>query len=169
MKKSIFNQTALKKSANKQPLLFNYSEDNNVFIWNQPGTFVIKCNKLLFESEILSTLPTNQQTELPACIDKTFAAFEDNNNTILTETFLNIDLQNKYTARVYQNYKYKYLTLINTDLLKILNNSVDYTPYQYKENSAVLYKNDFVSCIILPIYNRGMKEKFINLAEELSN
>lgn len=161
--KNIFNQTALKKAANKKPLLFNYSEDNSVIIWNVSGTFVIKCNKLLFELELQNTLPTEQK-EIPSCIPETFTAFQDSN--ILSETFLTIELDN-VTARIYQNYKYKYLTIINIELLKILNDSVKYTPYEFKENRAVLFKNGDINCILFPLYNRGIAEKIQTLAEEL--
>ena len=167
MKKSIFNQTALKKAANKKPLLFNYTEDNNVIIWNTSGTFVIKCSKLLFEIEIQNALPTEQK-EQPTCINETFAAFNEN-STILTETFLTLDLQDNRTGRIYHNYKYKYLTIVDIGLLKILNNSITYTPYQFKENRAILYKNDIASCIIMPLWNEGIKEKITTLAEGLKN
>ena len=163
MKKSIFNQSALKKASNKKALFYNYSEDNNVIIWNAAGTFVIKCNKLLFEIEIQNTLPTEQK-EIPQCIFDTFASFQD--STILTETFLTIELNN-ITARIYQNYKHKYITLVNTELLKILNDTIHYTPYQYKENRAILYKNGDISCVIFPVYNRGIAEKIQTLAKEL--
>lgn len=164
MKKSIFNQSALKKAANKKPLLFNYSEDNNVIIWNAAGTFVIKCNKLLFEIEIQNTLPTEQK-EIPQCIFDTFTAFENSN--ILSETFLTIELPDNITGRIYQNYKYKYLTLVNIELLKIINDIAHYTPYQFKENRAILYKNGDINILIFPLYNRGIKEKIQTIAEEL--
>lgn len=161
--KNIFNQTALKRAANKKPLLFNYSEDNNVIIWNASGTFVIRCNKLLFELEIQNIFPTELK-EIPACIPKTFGAFQNSN--ILSETFLTIELDN-VTARIYQNYKYKYLTIINIELLKILNNSINYTPYEFRENNPVLFKNGDIECILFPLYNRGIAEKIQNIAEEL--
>lgn len=161
--KTIFNYAALKKASNKSALFYNLSDNNNIIVWNKAGTFVIKCNKLLFEAEILNTLPTEQK-EIPSCIPATFEAFQDSN--ILSETFLTIELNN-ITARIYQNYKYKYLTIVNTELIKILNNSVTYTPYQYKENRAILYKNGDISCIIFPVYNRGITEKIQTLSKEL--
>lgn len=164
MKKSIFNQSALKKAANKKALFYNQSEDNNVIIWNAAGTFVIKCNQLLFDIEIKNNIPTEQK-EIPQCIFDTFAAFKDSN--ILSETFLTIDLPDNYTARIYQNYKHKYLTLVNTELLKIINDIQHYTPYQYKENRAILYKNGDINCLIFPLYNRGIKDKLIKIVEEL--
>lgn len=163
MKKSIFNSTALKKASNKKALLFNYSEDNDVIIWNESGTFVIKCNKLLFEYEILNSLPTEQK-EIPTCIPATFATFE--NSSVLSETFLYLELNN-IIVKLYQNYKYKYLTPVNTELLKILNNLTNFTPYQAKQNSPLLFKNDFISVLIMPVYNGGIKEKIQTIAEEL--
>ena len=164
MKKSIFNQSALKKAAGKKALLYNYTDNNIVIVWNASGTFVFKINTYLFDIEIKNNIPTEQK-EIPQCIFDTFAAFTDSN--ILSETFLTIDLPDNYTARIYQNYKYKYLTLVNTELLKIINGIEHYTPYQYKENRAILYKNGDINCLIFPLYNRGIKDKLIKIAEEL--
>lgn len=161
--KTIFNKTALKKAANKSALLFNYS-GNTVIFWNKAGTICIKCNKLLFETEILNNIPVTQVDSLPTCIPETFKAFEDSN--VLSETFLTIELQD-ISARIYQNYKHKYLTIINIELLKILNNIADFTPYQTKENRATLFKTDFIECIIMPMWNKGIAEKLTLLSEEL--
>lgn len=164
MKKSIFNQSALKKASNKKALFYNQSEDNNVIMWNAAGTFIIKCNQLLFNIEIKNNIPTEQK-EIPQCIFDTFAAFQ--NSEILSDTFLTFETPDHYVARMYQNRSYKYITLVNTELLKILNGIEHYTPYQYKENRAILYKNGDINCLIFPLYNRGIKEKIQTLAEEL--
>lgn len=162
--KTIFNYAALKKASNKTALFYNESEDNNIIVWNKAGTFVIKCNKLLFEIEIQNTLPTEQK-EIPQCIFDTFTAFKDSN--ILSETFLQLDLRDGHIARMYQNFKHKYITLIDIELLKILNESIHYTPYQYKENRAVLFKNGDINVLLFPLHNRAVKEKIIDLADEL--
>lgn len=164
MKKTIFNQSALKKASNKKALLYNYTDNNMVIVWNAPGTFVFKINSYLFDIEIKNNIPTEQK-EIPQCIFDTFAAFQ--NSEILSDTFLTFETPDHYTARMYQNRSYKYITLVNTELLKIINDIQHYTPYQYKENRAILYKNGDINCLIFPLYNRGIKEKIQNLAEEL--
>ena len=165
MKKSIFNQTALKKASNKKPLLFNYTDNNIVIVWNTSGTFVFKINSYLFDIEIKNNIPTEQK-EIPQCIFDTFAAFE--NSEILSDTYLIFETPDHYTARMYTNRNYKYITLVNTELLKIVNNAQHYTPYQYRENRAILFKNGDINCLIFPLYNKGIKEKITTLAEELN-
>ena len=164
MKKTIFNQSALKKASNKKALLYSYTDNNMVIVWNASGTFVFKINTYLFDIEIKNNIPTEQK-EIPQCIFDTFAAFQ--NSEILSDTFLTFETPDHYTARMYQNRSYKYITLVNTELLKILNGIEHYTPYQYKENRAILYKNGDINCLIFPLYNRGIKEKIQTLAEEL--
>jgi hypothetical protein len=165
MKKSIFNITALKKAANKKPLLFN-KNDNNVVIWNASGTFVLKLPEMLFTSEIQNNLPTEERPA-PDCIAKTFLIFENQPNPMI-DTFLSIELNNCKNARMYQNYKYKYITLIDNDLLKIIYNGSNYTVDSIKENSCLLFKNIDISILLFPLHNKGISEKITRLAEELT-
>lgn len=165
MKKSIIKSSALKKNANKKPLNY-YILDNDVIIWNNTGHFAIKCNKLFFEIEIQQKTPTQMALELPACIINTFNNFKDNTSEILAHTFITIQLNNM-NCYLFQNIKHKYLSPININLLHIINNIEDFTPYQQKQNSAILFKNDFFEILLMPIRNTGIKEKIIDIVEIL--
>jgi hypothetical protein len=168
MKKSIFNITAIKKLSDKKPLLYSTTEDGKIIFWNSKGLFAIKCDKYYFESEIKNSLPTSNIPELPTCIVNHFKAFTENETTVLSETFLLKELPQGITAKLYQNYKYDYFTPIDVQILKIFNFIEDYTPVQYKENTSVLFKKDCIDILIMPLFNRGIKEdlkKIINREE----
>ena len=167
MKKSIFNITAIKKLSDKKPLLYSTTEDGKIIFWNSKGLFAIKCDKYYFESEIKNNLPTNL-VDLPTCIVNHFKAFTENETTVLSETFLLKELPQGITAKLYQNYKYDYFTPIDVQILKIFNFIEDYTPVQYKENTSVLFKKDCIDILIMPLFNRGIKEdlkKIVNREE----
>ena len=164
MKKSIFTLTAIKKQLDKQPL--NYaSYGEKIACWNKRGTFVILVNESLFNAEIQNTIPTIK-TELPACIPKTFEAFKNNESTILSHTFLTMELNN-VNAYLFQNIKHKYITPIKINLLSIINDITCFTPYQIKANSGVLFVNEDISVLIFPIYNKYIADKLINITDYL--
>ena len=167
MKKSIFNIAAIKKLSDKKPINYSTTQDDKIIFWNSKGLFAIKCDKYYFESEIKNNLPTNF-VDLPSCIVNHFKAFTENESNVLSETFLLKELPQGITAKLYQNYKYDYFTLIDIQILKIFNFIENYTPLQYKENTSVLFKSDFIDILIMPLYNRGIKEelkKIINREE----
>lgn len=167
MKKSIFNITAIKKLSDKKPINYSTTEDDKIIFWNSKGLFAVKCNKYYFEAEIKNNLPTNP-VELPSCIVNHFNAFTENEITVLSETFLLKELPQGITARLYQNYKYDYYTPVDISILKIFNFYENYTPVQYKENTSVLFKNDDINILIMPLYNKGIKEelkKIVNREE----
>jgi hypothetical protein len=166
MKKIIpINLSALKKNLNKNPLNY-YNIENNVIMWNTAGTLVIKCNKLFFEMEIQNKIPSNPAQQLPSCIPATLKAFEDNPGEILAHTFLTMLLKND-NVYLFQNMKYKYMTPIKTSLLEIIKNIEDFTPYQLKQNNAILFKNDFFEIILMPMRNDNIKTHLINIVEAL--
>ena len=161
MYKTTFNATAIKKICKKEPLQYGKHNDN-IIAWDKWGIIAISCNPVFFELEIKNKIPT-AETEIPDIIIKTFDYYENTETTVLYETFLLMELQDK-TARIYQNYKHNYFTPIDSELLKILNNLQDFTPYQAEQNKAVLFKNDFVQSIIMPLHNKGIKEKLQDIA-----
>ena len=158
MKKSFFNIAAIKKLSDKKPILYSTTEDGKIIFWNSKGLFAIKCNKMLFEYEIMNSLPTSNITELPTCIVNHFKAFTENDSSILSETFLLKELPQGITAKLYQNYRHDYYTPVDISILKIFNFIENYTPVQYKENSGVLFKSDDINILIMPLHNRGIKE-----------
>ena len=168
MKKSFFNIASLKKLSDKKPLLYSTTEDGKIIFWNSKGLFAIKCNKMLFDYEIVNSLPTSNIPELPTCIVNHFEAFTENETTVLSETFLLKELPQGVTAKLYQNYIYDYFTPIDIQILKIFNFIENYTPVQYKENTSVLFKSDDINILIMPLHNRGIKEdlkKIVNREE----
>ena len=96
MKKTIFNTTALKKAAKKQPLLFS-KKDNKVIVWNQSGTFCLSLSALLFTTEIQNNLPTEERP-FPECIQKTFEMFTRDTGPMI-DTILVIDFREGKTGR----------------------------------------------------------------------
>lgn len=162
MKKSIFNIAAIKKLSDKKPLLYSTTEDGKIIFWNSKGLFAVKCNKYYFESEIKNNLPTNP-VELPTCIDNHFNAFTENEPNVLSETFLLKELPQGITARLYQNYKHDYYTIIDVSLLKIFNFYENFTPWQYRENTSVLFSASDIDVLIMPLHNRGIKEELKNM------
>ena len=160
--KTTFNATAIKKICKKEPLQYGKHNDN-IIAWDKRGLFAISCNSLFFELEIKNKIPTTE-TDIPSCIIKNFDYFENNETTVLNETFLQMELSNA-TARLYQNIKYKYFTPVNIELLKIINNIADFTPYQYKQNTAILFKNDYIKIIIMPLRNDNIKEKLTDILQ----
>lgn len=73
MKTALFNIQAIKKKSIKKSQLNYYNcADDNVIIWNTNGFYAIKTKKIIFETEIQTALPTNEQTEIPACIKNIF-------------------------------------------------------------------------------------------------
>ena len=163
MKKSILNITALKKNTYKKPLNY-YIEENSVTIWNTCGTFCIKCSKILFELEIQNNIPTNNIQEPPEAVKNVFNGYVD--AEMLIHTFITYKLQDK-NAYLFQNKKYKYISPIDTELLKIINNIADFTAWQYKANTGILFRNDFLKVILFPLRNDRIKENIIELGESL--
>ena len=164
MKKATFNISSIKKHLDKNPL--NYAEyGEKIACWNKRGTFVIIVSKLVFETEIKNTLPT-VVIDLPSCIPTTIKGFSDNESVILSHTFLTMQLNN-IDACLFQNIKYKYITPIDNKLLSILNNIEDFTPYQIKENTSVLFKNEDISVLIFPLFNRDIANKLKSITDTL--
>ena len=161
--KKILNVTAIKKNLNKQSLNY-YIDNKNVIAWNKQCTFAIFCNELLFNEEIKNNIPTNQFTELPPALETILENYE--NSELIIHTLITYKLNN-CDAYLFQNMKYKYLTPVNTELLKIMNNIADFTAWQYKKNTGVLFKNDFLKIIIFPLFDGDIKNKIIDLGNML--
>lgn len=159
------NITALKKNLSKHALNY-YTIENDVIMWSNSGTFAIKCNKLFFEIEIQAKTPTQAAPSLPTCIINILDSFKNSQPEILTHTFLTMNINNM-NCYLFQNIKYKYITPINNDVLNIIKNIEDFTPYQLKQNFAILFKNDFFDIILMPVRNDEIKEKLIDIAETL--
>ncbi len=117
-------------------------------------------SKALFELEIENNIPLLEQPDLPQGIKNVFLADTSEYN-ILTKTLLYIELANsKNPVGLYKCYNKDYFVPINSNFVKMINYPEPFTIYQGKENSPVHFVgNDSISIIIMPIHNRGIKEK----------
>lgn len=166
MGKKIFNIAAIKKTLDKKPLFYSTMENDIIKCWNSRGHYSITIPKILFDDEILNNIPT-QETELPQCISNYFKNISDDDFNIISHTFLTMELPNGINAYLYKNYKHNYFTPIDTNILKILNNIENYTPYQFKENTGIIFKHDtnMLDILIMPLHNQGIKEKLNKIME----
>ena len=161
MKNVIFNIQAIKKSIKKSQLNYYNCADDNVIIWNSNGFYAIKTKKMIFAEEIQTALPTFEQTELPQCIK----------NIVLSETWETVpeirrtnilyQFPDDKITNIFYNAENDYITAVNTELLNIIKYIENYTIKQPDPKSAILVTDDITNIVIMPMYNKYLKDNII--------
>lgn len=158
--KTNINLAALKKNIKKEVLNY-YIAPETVFLWDSKGYFAFMVNHLLFESEILPNIPTKEQNELPRVIKNIFVADISEYNILTKTPFL---MNTIIPAQLLKCYNEHYITPVSIDLYKMMNYPETFTIYQRKENTPILFVSDAITFLIMPIFNRGIKEKLQEIA-----
>lgn len=161
--KTVFNIAAIKKNAKNG--LYYYRAPEKIFLWDEHGFFAFMIPHVLFDAEITSSVITHEKTELPQAIKNVFTVDYSDYN-IITRTQLYIELANaKKPVQLLKCNSKNYFVPVNDDFIKMLNYANYCTIYQGKENAPLLFVNDSISAVIMPIWNNGIKEKLQNVIQ----
>lgn len=161
MKTTLFNTQAIKKSIKKSQLHYFNCADDNVIIWNTSGFYAIKTKKIIFETEIQTALPTNEQTEIPACIKNIFVNVDWEIVPEIRKTNILYQFPDDKITNIFYNAENDYITAVNTELLNIIKYIENYTIKQLDPKSAILFTDNITNVVIMPIYNKYLKDNIV--------